>query len=248
MKIEKMLRPSSLSEAYSAYVDNKESVLMAGGVFLRLQKREVPCVIDLSLLALDYVKDEGNLVKIGAMTTLREIETGDVLPQALQRSVCQIGGIGLRNVATVGGSICGRYPFSDISTALLSLGAKLVFYKAGEVAIEAYLEEEHPTRDILIEVIVPKLGKSNFMCFKSVYTDFSLISVAVSYRDEWCVGIGSRPGGPILVKSKATSEKDIQEMLKNVSFGGDNRASGDYRKALAEALIDDAFKGVSEWK
>lgn len=245
MNISKILKPNNIAEAYVNYSKYQGSILMAGGVFLKLQKKTVPLAIDLSDLGLDYIQKTGDVTRIGAMTTLRAIENCDDLPMALQLSVRQIGGVGLRNVATLGGSICGHYPFSDVTTALLSLDAQLVFYKAGMISLHAYLEGAYQEKDILKEIIVPNVSCSNFKSFKMVYTDFSLVNVSVSYKEGWRISIGSRPGGPILLKQNKISYNSILNVLETVSFGDDHRASGKYRKALAEVLINDAISEVS---
>jgi len=248
MKIEKMVQPESLDDAYSALLSHDKALLMAGGVFLRLQKRINPLVIDLSDLPLDYIKTDSEVIRIGAMTSLREIEQAEILPKAISQSTRQIGGVGLRNLVTIGGSVCGRYGFSDITTALLAVEAHLSFYKAGEISLLAYLEKGEPKKDILIEVIVPRNIKSSFRCFKSVYTDFSLINVAVSYDEKWKVAIGARPGRAVLVKANEIESLDIHELIAPVQIEDDVRSHADYRRSLAETLISEAIEEVSEWK
>jgi CO/xanthine dehydrogenase FAD-binding subunit len=248
MIIEQLVVPGNISDAYVVYAKNSKAILMAGGVFLRLQKRSIPLVIDLSKLDLDYVREEEAYIRIGSMTNLRTIEQSPQVPDGLKLSVRQIGGVGLRNVATIGGSVCGQYPFSDVATALLALGAKLVFYKAGQVTLESYLEGGYTERDILQELLIPKTTSSSFKSFKSVYTDFSMVNVGVSYEGGWRISVGSRPGGPVLLNVSEPVPNSILAALNTVDFGSDNRASGEYRKALAEALIHDAVLEVSKWK
>lgn len=58
-------------------------------------------------------------------------------------------------MATVGGSIWGRFGFSDVLTIMLALGAKVELYKTGVVPIEDFIDMEH-NNDILVSVIIPK--------------------------------------------------------------------------------------------
>lgn len=248
MKIQTFVKPKNLHETQKYLLSQDKATIVGGGVFLKLQKRNVPLAIDLSLLDLDYIKEEGHYIRIGAMTNLRSIETAAILPLALTTSVRQIGGVGLRNLVTVGGSVCGRYPFSDINTALLALDATLRFYERGEVSLETFLEGDYNHKDILIEVIIPQLKASGFKCFKSVYTDFSLVNVAVSYDKEWRIAIGARPGGPVLIRKEHLEASDIPDLLDGVAFGDDSRAGKAYRQALAEILLDEAMEEVSMWK
>ncbi len=248
MNSDKIVRTTDISEAYSTYISDEHAVLMAGGVFLKLQKRSVPVIVDLSLLALEYINIEGNEIHIGAMTTLRAIETNEHVPTAVRQSVRQIAGVGLRNLATIGGCVCGLYPFSDITTALLAIGAQLKFHNEGVISLEEYLQNQVPKRDILLEVILPMGVKSCFKCFKQVYTDFSLINVAVSFNDNWRIAIGARPGGPALVTVDSLENHELETLIDSIAFGGDSRASDEYRKSLAILFTKEACEEVASWK
>lgn len=248
MKIEKYVRPNSLKEAYDYINDNKKAVLMAGGVFLKLQKRKVPLAVDLSDLGLSYIKENESAFHLGAMTSLRMIEVSEALPESLKQSVKQIGGVGLRNLVTVGGSICGAYPFSDVTTGLLALNPTLVFYNEGEISLEKYLESPRSYRDLLVEVVVPKVKFCVFKCFKQVYTDFSLINVAIAFNEEWRIVIGARPEGPRVIKVSTLEGALDNSEFQSVHFGSDHRGSGAYRRSLAISLLEDAFEEVTKWK
>lgn len=69
------------------------------------------------------------------MATLRQIELHEglnALCEGLVRdAVCDIVGTQFRNLATVGGSIFGRFGFSDVMTAFLALDSYVELYKGG---------------------------------------------------------------------------------------------------------------------
>ena len=56
----------------------------------------------------------------------------------ISESLSNILGIGFRNVATIGGTIAGRYAFSDVITALLTLDVKLIFFPKKEMSLENF--------------------------------------------------------------------------------------------------------------
>jgi CO/xanthine dehydrogenase FAD-binding subunit len=236
MKALKIIKPSSISEAYEILHSQKKASLIAGGLFMRLQKKTFPLLIDLEPLNLDYIKPIKDGYIIGAMTPLRSFEEGQV-PNALKTAVKQISGVGVRNMATVGGSICGKYPFSDINSALLALDAYLVFYKRGKMSMRDFYKKGLDEKDILVEVYIKKPKDSVTKYYKKVYTDFSLVNVA--YADGDFV-IGARPGKALVVEN--ISEVTPDNILDGINFKDDYRASGDYRKALAKALIEDIIK------
>lgn len=238
MKILEYKRPSDLEEAYSLLNSQKKATLISGGLFLRMQKRTFPLVIDLIDLNLDYIKENSDTYEIGAMTTLRDLETNESMVSSIVDSVRQISGIGTRNLATIGGSICGRYPFSDIDTTLMALDAKLYFYQCGEISMRDYYCNGLKEKDILLYIKIPKLTNVKTKFFKPVYTDFSLVNISVAGND---IAVGARPSRATY-KSNVDFNLDVKEILSDIKFSDDFRASGEYRRALAESLLEDIIK------
>ena len=253
MKIKEYKRPEALKEAYTLIHENEKAMLVAGGAYLRLQKREILLAVDLSGLGLDYIIEENNYLKIGAMTTLRSIEVNKDCQQALggilSNMVQQIGSLQLRNIVTIGGSICGKYSFSDLLPSLIALDATLRFYKAGEMSMDTFLTEDIKN-DILLEVIIDlnQVGKVKFL--KKTYKEYSLINVALAKKGEdYRIAVGARPGGGAYAKlaSKILSKaKDIEKaceiLVDELTFKDDYRASEDYRKSIAQSLLKEAYK------
>ena len=123
------LRPESLSEAYELN-QKKANRVLGGMMWLRLCSPRIQNAIDLSGLDLDYIKETEEAFEIGAMCSLRSLETHPGLETyfrgAIKESVRHIVGVQFRNQATVGGSIYGRFGFSDVLTCLLALDTEVV--------------------------------------------------------------------------------------------------------------------------
>ncbi|NQV57445.1 MAG: xanthine dehydrogenase family protein subunit M [Rhodospirillales bacterium] len=127
--------PNSLSELCSltASAPSGEMMLFAGGTdaILQLRRREATprCVIGLKRVSeLDFIEEraDGGL-SIGAMTTLQTLMSSPVIQRhydVLSETAAQIGGVELRNVATVGGNIAGALPCADLPPPLMTLGAQ----------------------------------------------------------------------------------------------------------------------------
>lgn len=241
MRIRTYIKPNDLNDAYERLIGTKGAVVMGGGMFLRLQKRMLPLAIDLSDLGLSSVKQEPNLVRIGAMTTLRSIETNKDLPTVLQDAVKHIAGVSVRNMATIGGSVMGRYPFSDVITALLALDSTLNFHYKGEVKLVDFLDQGLETEDILTEVMFQQPELSKYDSFRKTYTDFPLVGVGLVKNGDYSMAVGARPGR---AKRIISSEiEGLYEALSQMEFGNDCRASGIYRKELAKAVLEDILEG-----
>ena len=93
------------------------------------------------------------------MVTLRDLELDPGLNSytdgAARESVRHIVGVQFRNLATVGGSIYGRYGFSDVLTMFLTMDSYVELYKGGIVSMADFVSMKMDN-DILIRVIVKK--------------------------------------------------------------------------------------------
>ncbi len=247
MRFEQIIMPTSLDEAYNALVNDKKSILLAGGAFIKLQKRNVNSAIDLSKLDLSYIKVEPTTFEIGAMTSLRQIEVEEELPSALKDSVKHIVGVALRNIATIGGSVCGKYSFSNLITALLALEADLVFFKKGKISLVDFLKSEDTDPDILVKIIIPRVIQSLYTSKQLTYTDFPIINMAISKNDHLRISVGARPMIATLIEDP-NLHLSSKELLKDIDFESDLKAGEEYRRALAESMLEDALKEVRTWK
>ncbi|MCK8060394.1 MULTISPECIES: xanthine dehydrogenase family protein subunit M [unclassified Fusibacter] len=246
MKIKEYVKPIDVAAAYELLISQKNSTLIAGGVFLRLQHRSLPLAIDLQDLGLNKIILSENEITIGAMVTLHEIENNKDIPRALRQSTMQIAGVAVRNMATIGGSVMGRYPFSDILTALLALGAVLRFHRKGDIRIEDFISHGLEEADILLSVGIPLKVKSVFSAFKPVYTDFSLVNCSIAKEYYYTIAFGATPYRAASLVCVDLPSVDL--ILEHFRFGSDQRAGGVYRHALAKSLLEDALKEVSRWK
>ena len=117
----------------------RSSRIMGGMMWMRLGNARVKTVIDLSELGLDQIEETDHVFKIGAMCTLRQLELHQGLREmygdGIAECVRHIVGVQFRNQATVGGSIYGRFGFSDVLTALLALDTFVELYNGGIIRL-----------------------------------------------------------------------------------------------------------------
>ena len=86
-------------------------------------------------------------------------------------------------MATVGGSIWGRFGFSDVMTIFRALGAKVQLHKAGIMDLDEFAALPRTTRDVLVSVIVPKNAKGVvYLSQRNQSTDFPVLTCAVANR------------------------------------------------------------------
>ena len=134
--IQKYVRAQSLEEAWQLN-QNKRNRILGGMLWLRLGKGSVNTAIDLCDLGLDTIEETEEAFSIGAMATLRDLEMHEGLnaysSNAVRNAVKDIVGVQFRNMATVGGSIWGRFGFSDVLTVFLALAVVLLLFLRGIV-------------------------------------------------------------------------------------------------------------------
>ena len=158
IKIREYVKVKDLEEAYQLN-QKKSSCVLGGMVWLKKGSRYVVTAIDLSGMGLDSIEEDQEEFRIGAMVTLRDLETHKGLEQytqgAMKESLRHIVGVQFRNCATVGGSIFGRFGFSDVLTMFLAMDSYVELYKGGIRPLEEFARMKRD-RDILVRVIVKK--------------------------------------------------------------------------------------------
>lgn len=249
--IRQFLCPSSLEEAYQALTAARNNTVLGGCMWLRLGRRAIGTAIDLSALGLDRITDTGDTIEIGAMVSLRQLETSKLLRQQygtlFRDAVSGIVGTQFRNTATVGGSVFGRFGFSDVLTALLALPAQVKLYHRGTVSIEEFAAMPYE-KDILECIILPKHAyAASYQHMRFQATDFPVLTCAVSCQDGvYRVSVGARPQKACLAYSGQTP--DAQAITDSLNFSSNMRASADYRRKICPVLIRRALEEVQSCK
>lgn len=250
--IKEYIRAESLEQAYE--LNQKRSNQIIGGMlWVKMGSRQVQKAIDLSDIVSDTILETEDAFIIGAMTSLHEVEVHPGLNQytgcAIKESLRHIVGIQFRNVATAGGSIFGRFGFSDVLTMLLALDSYVELYRAGVVSLEEFAAMPSDT-DILLNVIIKKTPiKAAYSSVRNTKTDFPILACAVSVLEkELRVVIGGRPQRAVILHCNCKKlvsldgdQADLAEELANeavmkIAVGGNMRASAEYRRHLVKVL------------
>jgi len=262
MNIEEYVRVSSPDQALEILQNEKGSAVLGGCGYLRMGKRHITKAIDLNGLGLSYIKEKNGEIEIGAMTSLRDIESSEITQRhfngALSECMRNIVGVQLRNSLTIGGTVAGRYPFSDILPVLIALGAYAVFTGAGRILIEDYMNGKH-LNDVLEKIIIPNTNqRAAFKSVRNSMVDYAMLNCAVSLDNgEYRVVVGARPQKAVrAVECEAflngselteeTAEKAGRIAADELSFGDNVRASAVYRKAVCVTLVKRALVGGAE--
>ncbi|MBT4333345.1 MAG: FAD-binding protein, partial [Candidatus Cloacimonetes bacterium] len=198
MRFDEFVQPKNFKDALEILTGDSNSVILGGTTFLKLSDKKYSTGIDLSHLGLNFIKENKDQIEIGAYTSLRTIETdqiinknfGNLIPKSLENLI----GIQFRNNATIGGAIFGRLGFTEINTALLVLDCELEFEENGIVSFSDFISNWNIKRDILKKIIIKKQkGKSSYKMLRNSSADFAILSVAVSNYNGIKIAVGTRP-------------------------------------------------------
>ena len=118
-------KAKSLQDAYDTLKANPRNAIIGGGLWMKKLGQNYDTLIDLSDLGLNTITEDKDNIYVGGSVTLREFETNEAINKLFDGQIAfgvrEIMGPAFRNMATVGGSIYGRYAFSDLICALLPL-------------------------------------------------------------------------------------------------------------------------------
>ena len=120
--------------------------------------------------------------------------------QKCRDAVKDIVGVQFRNLATVGGSIWGRFGFSDVLTVFLAMDTYVELYQGGRIPLREFVGQK-PDQDILVRLVIKKTsGCFSYASVRNQSTDFPVIACAASVvGGEYRLSVGARPGRAMLL-------------------------------------------------
>lgn len=197
------VRAESVDHAVSALAEHgDEAKVMAGGQSLlplmRLRLATPEVVVDVGRLAdLRGVREDGNALVIGALTTHHEVMTNELVrrhARLLAEVTATVADPAVRHRGTFGGSLAHADPAGDLPAAALALGAELIAQGPnGRRSIPArqffvdYLETALSPDELLVEVRVPKLGSGwgfRYEKLHRVAQAWAIVGVAAAVRHD----------------------------------------------------------------
>jgi carbon-monoxide dehydrogenase medium subunit len=138
------IRAQTLDEALTLLSQNEDAKILAGGHSLipamKLRLAMPSLLIDIGRIKdLSYIREEGDQILIGAMTSHYQIESSELLKEIcplLPECAGHIGDVQVRNKGTIGGSLAHSDPAGDWPAAVIALNAELVVTgKSGDRSI-----------------------------------------------------------------------------------------------------------------
>jgi carbon-monoxide dehydrogenase medium subunit len=265
-------RPTTVDEALQAVASGGEDVkIMAGGQSLipvmRLRLAAPETVVDLTRVSeLRGVRDDGDAIVIGAMTTHSDVIADPLIGQyarLIAEATETVADRQVRHRGTFGGALAHADPAGDLPAVALALDAEFVIaglggrrtVPAAEFFVD-YLTTALQEGELLVEIRIPKLQGTwgmHYEKFNRVAQAWSIVAVAAVVRREGGriaearVGLTNMGPTPLrargveaaLVDVEATAEAiaaAAAHAAEGTSPSSDLNAQADYREHLATVL------------
>lgn len=272
------VRPASVGDAVSVLAEGGEDAkVLAGGQslipVLRLRLAYPTLVVDVGRIEeLQGVRDDGDALVIGAMTTHHDVMHDALVNEhapLIAQATATVADPQVRHRGTFGGALAHADPAGDLGAVALALECEFVAHgPGGERRIAAidffqdYLTTALNADEVLSAIRVPKLGagwSSHYEKFNRVAQAWSIVGVAALVKREngsiaearvGLTNMGSTPLRAAAVEQALAGADASAEAIgaaaehaaEGTSAPSDLSGQADYREHLARVLTKRAVR------
>lgn len=267
MKDTKYFEPKTIVEVCTLLDKYESAKIIAGGQSLvpLLKQRLIDpeCLINIKEISdLNYIEyDESTGVRIGALTTHRQIEKSPVIESKcsmLIEMIKTLGDIQIRNAGTIGGSLCHADAIADPTVALMSLGASVkAVSSTGSRIIPLdefftdYFETTLQLSELLTEIQIPNPKARFGAAFKkhSVYErDLAVVNVAVGLTlaatdgvvSDVKIALGAVASTPI--RAKMAEQKLLSKPVDTETISQAAQAASEESQPVSDIYFSEDYK------
>jgi carbon-monoxide dehydrogenase medium subunit len=263
--------PASVEEALAALAEHGDDAkIIAGGQsllpVLRMRLNAPEVIIDLGKIdALKGVRDDGDAIVIGAMTTHHDVQHDPLVKEhalLISKAETEVADPQVRHRGTFGGALAHADPAGDLGAPALALDAEFVVAGQGgtrTIAATDFFVDLFTTamedNEILTEIRVPKRSGwgAHYEKFVRVAHQWPIVAVAAAVKvdggtiSEARVGLtnmGSTPLRARAVEEALVGQQATEDAVRNAAASAaegthppsDLNGDADYRKHLATVL------------
>jgi len=271
-------RPSSVKEAVDLLSRlGPEARVIAGGTDLIVKMRggliKPKCIVDITRLdEIKFIRDEGEVIRVGAGTLLSDIEESEIIGEGvpvLREAVKKMASWHVKNMATIGGNLCNASPAADTAPPLIVHEARLKIRGPGgerEVPVEEFFTGPGETvlmpGELLTEIIVPKARPGEGASFQKLMVRegaLAIVSAAALVKldggtvSKVRVALGAVAPTPVRAKHVESAlqgreptpevlREASKEVLQDISPITDVRGSREYRLEMSVVMTRRALE------
>jgi CO/xanthine dehydrogenase FAD-binding subunit len=249
-------RPASLEDALALLARAEPvTVPLGGGSALNRPSPQPLAVVDLQALGINFIRQQGNALVLGAALTLQVFQESlnmyrasySDLVTALQSAITHEATYNLRQVATVAGTLVAADGRSPFTTVMLALDAQLTIQpgeKPSGIPQTISLGDVLPLRTVrlrsrlITQVTIPMNLRLAYEYVARSPADRPIVcaSVAVWPSGRTRVVLGGHGRAPVLAIDGAGAEGAEIAARSAYSQAGDEWASAEYRQEMAGLL------------
>lgn len=243
-----------------------EAKLLAGGhsllPMMKLRLAYPSVLVDIGRISdLNYVRDAGDHIAIGALTKHRAIETDALVKEhapLLAHATSQVGDPQVRHRGTIGGSLAHADAAADHPATLLAVGGSVVVSGPnGERVIPAtemftgFLESSIADTEMITEVRIPKHTGSgwSFQKFNRRAQDWATVGVSAQrvngHAQVALINMHTTPIRATAVEEALASGASAADAAEQAHIGmepsSDLNASVEFRQHLSRVLVKRAL-------
>ena len=261
-------RAESVDHAIELLGGNEDAKILAGGhsllPLMRLRLARPSMLVDIGRIGdLSYIREDGDMVAIGALTRHHDVANSEALQTLcpiVAHTAGEIGDPQVRHMGTIGGSVAHSDPASDMPTVLVALGAEIVVTGAGGATrtvaagdfFKGLFTPDLAANELLTEVRVPKTaGKGwSYIKFHRRAQDWALVGVAAVQANGGVhvalTNMGDKPLRAAGVEEALGGGADPATAAARADEGAsppsDSFGSAEYRRELSKVLVRRAIE------
>jgi CO/xanthine dehydrogenase FAD-binding subunit len=187
--------PKNLNDLLRYLDKNRQATVIAGGTDLipRIERRiaRPKLLVDISSLhELRHIESQGDEIKLGALTTISDLEESSALAtryEVFRQVSYKFGAPPIRNVGTVGGNVAASSSSEDLIPVFLALDASVQLASINgkrSLPLQKFLlgkrNVDLKPGELITEISFRKMTKSSWCSFEKVGRRSSLIIALVS--------------------------------------------------------------------
>lgn len=262
--------PDNLNEALEFLEEHQDARPLAGGhsliPMLKLRLIRPSYIVEIRRLNdLNYIRKEGNVFRIGALTTHYQVLNSSI--PLLNDTASKIGDPQVRNMGTIGGSISHLDPSADYPAALIAMDAKVKITgrKSERIIDFKSFAKDMFTPDINPGELVTEIQVPTFENYKFSYQklerragDFAIVGVALLMKlsgdviDDVRIGLTAvnnvavrATGAEEELRGKRITDEIIEKAstraMESANPTSDLRGSAEYKKKMVKVLTKKAI-------
>ena len=260
-------RADSVEHAIDLLSSNEDAKVLAGGhsllPLMKVRFAQPSMLVDIGRIGdLTYVREDGDMIAIGALTRHHDVANSELLQSAcpiVADAVSQIGDPQVRHMGTFGGAVAHADPASDVPTVMLALGADMVITGSGGASrtvgaanfFKGLFAPDLESNELLTEVRLPRTsGGWSYLKFHRRAIDWALVGVAaVQQNGSAAVALTNMGETPIRatgVEEALTGGADPATASQRADEGtappSDAFGSAEYRRELSKVLVRRALE------